>query len=103
MNKKQVFFFYYRKTQISLLFTQLGKYAWSEDFEGGWLLSALQSVFPSSTDTDLLSLLTRVCGEVAKREAYIPDNERAHRSKSAACVYHKLSKDIYFPKSNKKD
>ncbi|XP_061196750.1 uncharacterized protein LOC133205025 [Saccostrea echinata] len=74
-----------------------GKYAWSEDLEGGWLLSALQKVFSNNTGEDLLSLLTQVCGEVATREAYIPCNKRAHRTKSTACIYHKLSKDIYFP------
>lgn len=80
-----------------------GKYAWSEDLEGGWLLSAIDQVFSSgSAGDDLLSLLTQVCGEVASREAFIPNNERAHCSKSTACVYHKLSKDIYFPSSKTK-
>ncbi|XP_062597356.1 uncharacterized protein LOC134258782 [Saccostrea cucullata] len=74
-----------------------GKYAWSEDLEGGWLLSALQKVFSSNTGEDLLSLLTQVCGDVATREAFIPCNKRAHQSKSTACIYHKLSKDIHFP------
>lgn len=77
----------------------LGKYAWSEDLEGGWLLSAINKVFSSGSGDDLLSLLTQVCGEVASREAFIPNNGRAHCSKSTACVYHKLCKDIYFPSS----
>lgn len=76
-----------------------GKYAWSEDLEGGWLLSAINKVFSSGSGDDLLSLLTQVCGEVASREAFIPNNGRAHCSKSTACVYHKLCKDIYFPSS----
>lgn len=80
-----------------------GKYAWSEDIEGGWLLTALDQVFSSGSGDDLLSLLTQVCGEVASREAFIPDNKRAHRSKSTACVYHKLRKDIYFPSSKSKE
>ena len=79
-----------------------GKYAWSEDEEGGWLLTALDRVLSSRSGEDLLSLLTEVCGDVATREAFDSNDERRDRTKSTACVYHKLCKDIYFPSPNLK-
>ncbi|XP_022341801.2 caspase-6-like [Crassostrea virginica] len=79
-----------------------GKYAWFDEKEGGWLLIALDRVLSSRSGEDLLSLLTEVCGDVATREVVNPSIQRAHRSKSTACVYHKLCKDIYFPSQNLK-
>ena len=79
-----------------------GKYAWSEDREGGWLLTALDRVLSSRSGEDLLSLLTEVCGDVATKEAFDSNDERRDRTKSTACVYHKLCKDIYFPSPNLK-
>ena len=77
-----------------------GNYAWSEDREGGWLLTVLDRVLSSRPGEDLLSLLTEVCGDVATREAFVSNDERTHRKKSTACVYHKLFKDICFPAPN---
>ena len=48
------------------------------------------------TEDDLLTILTQVCGKMAiSMETYCPTTPRFDKAKSAACVYHRLSKDIY--------
>ena len=48
------------------------------------------------TEDDLLTILTQVCGKMAiNMVTYCPSTPRFDKAKSAACVYHRLSKDIY--------
>ena len=76
----------------------LGTIAWSDTGKGGWLMYCLYHVFHDVTYTedDLLTILTQVCGKMAiSMETYCPSTPRFDKAKSAACVYHRLSKDIY--------
>ncbi|XP_022342790.2 caspase-1-like [Crassostrea virginica] len=75
-----------------------GTIAWSDTGKGGWLMYCLYHVFHDVTYTedDLLTILTQVCGKMAiSMETYCPSTPRFDKAKSAACVYHRLSKDIY--------
>lgn len=57
------------------------------------------------TDDDLLTILTCVCGKMARdMETNCPNSPHYDKAKSAACVYHRLSKDIYLqPKEIKRE
>ncbi|XP_061197022.1 caspase-6-like [Saccostrea echinata] len=75
-----------------------GTIAWSDQGKGGWLMYCLYHVFRDITYTneDLMTSLTRVCGKMAiEMETYCPSTPHYDKAKSAACVYHKLTKDIY--------
>lgn len=75
-----------------------GTIAWSDSGKGGWLMYCLYHVLHdvTNTDDDLLTTLTRVCGKMARdMETYCPSTPHYDKAKSAACVYHRLSKDIY--------
>lgn len=75
-----------------------GTIAWSDSGKGGWLMYCLYKVFHdvTYTDDDLLKTLTRVAGKMAlDMETYCPSIPHYDKAKSAACVYHRLSKDIY--------
>lgn len=75
-----------------------GTIAWSDSGKGGWLMYCLYKVFHdvTYTDDDLLKTLTRVAGKMARdMETYCPSTPHYNKAKSAACVYHRLSKDIY--------
>ncbi|XP_062597260.1 uncharacterized protein LOC134258721 isoform X2 [Saccostrea cucullata] len=75
-----------------------GTIAWSDQGKGGWLMYCLYHVFRDITYTneDLLTSLTRVCGKMAfTMETYCPSTPHYDKAKSAACIYHRLTKDIY--------
>lgn len=75
-----------------------GTLAWSDSDKGGWLMYCLYQVFHDVTCTydDLLTTLTRVSGKMAlDMESNCPSIPHQDKAKSAACVYHRLSKDIY--------
>jgi len=60
----------------------------------------LDKVFEKLLDTnyeiDLLQILSQVCGKMARDlESEYPQKEIYHRAKSAAVVYHMLTKSIY--------
>ena len=47
-------------------------------------------------EMDLLQILSQVCGKMARElENHCPEKEIYHRTKSAAVVYHMLTKSIY--------
>ncbi|CAC5394291.1 CASP7 [Mytilus coruscus] len=76
------------------------KIAWSDCGKGGWLTFCLYEVFKHLLDTEysvsLLHILTDVCGKMANemetRTSSIPVYDK---SKSAATIYHMLTKDIF--------
>nr|XP_034304251.1 caspase-1 [Crassostrea gigas] len=84
-----------------------GTTAWSDSDKGGWLMHCLYQVFNdvTYTDDDLLTILTCVCGKMARdMETNCPNSPHYDKAKSAACVYHRLSKDIYLqPKEIKRE
>jgi len=60
----------------------------------------LYKVFEKLVDTnyemDLLQILSQVCGKMARYlESHCPKKEVYHRTKSAAVIYHMLTKSIY--------
>ncbi|VDI73649.1 caspase 7, partial [Mytilus galloprovincialis] len=76
------------------------KIAWSDSGKGGWLTFCLYEVFKHLLDTEysvsLLHILTDVCGKMAKEmETRTPSIPSYDRSKSAATIYHMLTKDIF--------
>ena len=63
-------------------------------------MHCLYIVFEKLVDTnyemDLLQILSQVCGKMARYlESYCPGKEVYHRTKSAAVIYHMLTKSIY--------
>jgi hypothetical protein len=63
-------------------------------------MRCLYIVFEKLVDTnyemDLLQILSQVCGKMARYlESYCPRKEVYHRTKSAAVIYHMLTKSIY--------
>ena len=60
----------------------------------------LHEVFKTLLDTnykmDLPQILSQVCGKMARDlETYCPQKKIYHRTKSAAVVYHMLTKSLY--------
>lgn len=75
--------------------------AWSNDLKGGWLPYCMYKVIDKMTQhdfrIDLLDALTEVNETMAKTlETSSPEDRTFHGLKSAACIYHMLTKDIYF-------
>lgn len=83
------------------LFT--GKYGWSQENKGGWLMYCLHTVFDELLDTnygDFLQILTRVSWKMARD---LEAQDGYNRPKSAAVIYHMLTKEIHLrPKFPKK-
>ncbi|CAC5394290.1 CASP9 [Mytilus coruscus] len=74
--------------------------AWSDNGKGGWLMYCLYKVFKgllnSEFKTDLLHILVGVCDKMARvLAAGTPSDPLRNRTKSAATIYHMLTKDIY--------
>ncbi|XP_033734732.1 uncharacterized protein LOC117323556 isoform X2 [Pecten maximus] len=77
------------------------RFAWSNDFKGGWLPYCMYKVLYKMAQRhfriDLLQALTEVNETMAKSlETNSPSDKVLHQVKSAACIYHMLTKDIYF-------
>ncbi|XP_033734730.1 uncharacterized protein LOC117323554 [Pecten maximus] len=75
--------------------------AWGDDHTGGWLPYCMYNVVHwfhrYDFRTDLLQVLTEVNNEMAiYLQTNMPSKPEWHQSKSAACIYHMLTKDIYF-------
>ncbi|XP_052106425.1 caspase-1-like [Mytilus californianus] len=81
-----------------------GKLGWS-DKRGGWLMYCLFTVFEKLLDTDFddfLQILSAVCGKMARDLETSHPKKVYNRTKSAAVIYHMLTKDLYLrPKSIK--
>ncbi|CAG2225971.1 CASP7 [Mytilus edulis] len=74
-----------------------GKLGWSNK-SGGWLMQCLHSVFNELLDTnydDFLQILTRVCWKMARDLETHTDSKVNDRTKSAAVIYHMLTKEIH--------
>lgn len=78
--------------------------AWSENNEGGWLLSALYQEFihriRQGSRIKLLSTLTDVSRRVAHNYASNMVGTDYHEMKSVPCLEHKLTRDLYFTPKN---
>ncbi|OWF43838.1 uncharacterized protein LOC110459185 [Mizuhopecten yessoensis] len=75
--------------------------AWCDDHIGGWLPYCMYNVVSMlhrfDFRTDLLQVLTEVNNAMGVYlEANIPSKPEWHGAKSAPCIYHMLTKDIYF-------
>ncbi|OWF43837.1 uncharacterized protein LOC110459182 [Mizuhopecten yessoensis] len=76
------------------------RFAWSNDFKGGWLPYCMYEVLYKMAQhnfrIDLLEALTEVNELMAKSlETNVLGDKVMHKVKSAACIYHMLTKDIY--------
>ncbi|XP_060066055.1 uncharacterized protein LOC132546358 [Ylistrum balloti] len=76
------------------------RFAWSDDFKGGWLPYCMYKVLDKMAQLnfriDLLEALTDVNETMAQSlETNITRDRVMHQRKSAACIYHMLTKDIY--------
>lgn len=84
----------------------IGKFGWSNQ-SGGWLMQCLHSVFKELLDTkydDFLKILTRVCWKMARDFETSNTKLKVHeRTKSAAVIYHMLTKEIHFRPKVKKE
>ncbi|CAG2191993.1 unnamed protein product [Mytilus edulis] len=74
--------------------------AWSDSGKGGWLMYCIYKVFKGLLNaefkTDLLYILVGVCDKMARGlAAATPSDPLRNRTKSAATIYHMLTKDIY--------
>lgn len=80
-----------------------GKLGWSDKGKGGWLMYCLFTVFEELLDTNFenfLQILSRVCGKMATDLETSHRNKMYNETKSAAVIYHMLTKDLYLrPKS----
>ncbi|XP_071166087.1 caspase-3-like [Mytilus edulis] len=70
------------------------------DQRGGWLIHCLSCVFKTLLDSNykehFLQILTKVCGKMAQDLKVNCSSERLfHETKSAAVIYHMLTKDLY--------
>ncbi|CAG2203760.1 unnamed protein product [Mytilus edulis] len=70
------------------------------DQRGGWLIHCLYCVFKTLLDSNykehFLQILTKVCGKMAQDLKVNCSSERLfHETKSAAVIYHMLTKDLY--------
>lgn len=75
--------------------------AWCDSGIGGWLphcmYMAVYRLHKCDFQVDLLQVLTEVNNYMAVTlQTNIPSKPEWHQSKSAACIYHMLTKDIYF-------
>ncbi|XP_060066045.1 uncharacterized protein LOC132546349 [Ylistrum balloti] len=77
------------------------RFAWCDDHIGGWLPYCMYNVVCRlhryDFQTDFLQVLTEVNHEMAVYlKTNTPSKPELHQTKSAACIYHMLTKDIYF-------
>lgn len=85
---------------LFFLYTFSERIAWSDCGKGGWLIFCIYEVFKQLLDTNysisLLHILTDVCGKMSKdMETRTPSTPAYDCSKSAATIYHMLTKDIF--------
>ncbi|XP_033733669.1 uncharacterized protein LOC117322837 [Pecten maximus] len=78
-----------------------GRYAFSNDYKGGWLPYSMHNVLRKMAQRhfriDLLEALTEVNEAMTESlETHTPSDKVLHQTKSTACIYHMLTKDIYF-------
>lgn len=60
------------------------------------LYTVFEKLLETNYEMDLLQILSQVCGKMARSlESHSPNKEIYHRTKSAAVVYHMLTKSIY--------
>ena len=60
------------------------------------LYTVFEELLDTNYEMDLLQILSQVCGKMARDlETHCPEKEVYHGTKSAAVVYHMLTKRIY--------